>query len=806
MLNSITKDLLTIKPIMKKVSTYIFLFFPIFCFSQIKIDGKVKGEAETVPFVNVIFIDQSNNTIKGAVTNDGGLFELFLGKGIYKLKVSHIGYENYEKIITIDHDLTIEDIILMKKKNELAEITVVSDKKRIIQKMDRLIFNVEDSPIASAGTASDALKASPGLVNRNDEWSMIGKSGVKVMINDRMINLSGQDLIIFLNSIPASNIKEIEIITNPPAKYEAEGNSGIVNIKLKKAKINSWNNAFSSSYVQAKYTKFTLNNSFAYQKNKLTLLLNLSGTKGLVFAESIGNMYFKAGLNKYIFLYKDNADAYSGRFSLDYELSKKSKIGIQYLGSKSIPNSILNSNTTIINPSDAIDTLLISKSDFRKQINNHSVNAHYEYKIDTLGKGLLVDLDFLDYYAIRNNSVNTKKELSTGKFIGLDFSDDSYATSKIKNFNIKFDLLWPTKFADLSGGGKIGSIDSKAGIESFNTITGYPVKNYLRSNQFQYIEYIQALYLNGVKKINANLEVQLGLRAERTETRGIIESTNQINKNKYTKLYPTFFMSYKKNNTNVFNLNYGRRIERPKYSQLNPSQFYFNSKTYSVGNIFLKPTYEDNVEFTHIFKDNLTSKLSFSARSNASTMVYYGSDSTNTQKISFANFYTRFSYGLTESYLVKIAPWWKSQNSISLFYSESTLTDKSINVAMKNGYEVYGSSNNYITFSKSITGEIDFWYDSPFNDVIYHYAGAYNLDLACTFKSIIKNFTFTAGVYDVLNSSPRVISSFVNNINQDFISYPSNRVFRINVVYSFGNKNISTRERKSGNEEEKRRS
>ena len=281
---------------------YIFLFAGFFlfyfpCFSQAHfINGKVVDSAgNPVEFANVVIKDQNGKIVEGTITDQKGIFRLKAKEGTYKLTISFLGYEDWD-LGYEDWDMGYEDwdkemmmhknqdlgiIILSESKSDLGEVVVTVEKPVIEKKVDRLVFNVEHSISASSGTVLDALRKTPGVaVDQDGAISMIGKGGVSVLIDDRMLQLSGEDLTNFLQSIASDDVKSIEVITTPPAKYEAEGAGGLINIQYKKGRKNAWNNSLRAAYTQATYPSYSLGNAFSYSKNKLRLFVSADAKTG----------------------------------------------------------------------------------------------------------------------------------------------------------------------------------------------------------------------------------------------------------------------------------------------------------------------------------------------------------------------------------------------------------------------------------------------------------------------------------------------------------------------------------------------
>ena len=784
------------------------LFFPLFCFSQVKITGKVIDENGPIVFANVVLTDQNGKIVNGTITNENGNYEIQGPKETYNFLVSYLGYEDYKTELVLDIDKSIADIVLKKSADQLDEV-IISAKKNIIErKVDRLVFNVENNIATTGGNALDALRISPGIFIGNEgQVAMIGKSGMRVMIDGRIIQLTGQELTDFLNSIPADDIKEIEIITNPPAKYEAQGNSGLINIIYKKGRNNSWSNTSVASYTQAELAVYGLKNNFNYKKNKLSLLVSLSGDIGDRHVIQEGETFYSDGPWRFDIDQEGKQDNFSGRLMLDYDLGEKSTIGIQYMGALSNPDVIDNTVTRIFNNSNSVDSLLINDRFAGRDLSYHSLNTHFKTEVDTLGRTVSVDLDYFDFKADELRDVVTENFLPSNESLGISFSDRTILDQTLNNFNARLDVEHPFESFNLSYGANVSFIDNTYKIQSFNTISGTPVINPLQSDDFEYSENKQALYVNLSKKINEKLETQIGLRAENTQAEGISNRLSETNKFEYLEFFPTVYLSYSLNDANSFSFNYGRRINRPSFGQLNPARNYINSNTFSVGNPFLQPSFTDNLELTHTYKGKLVTQLFLSYESDGFGSVFSADNDTNIQSVIKENYFNRYDYGISQFYTFNEISWWESQNSIYLLNSDSKIFNRDIDAEIKNSFRYYIATNNSFALNKSktIKSQVNFWYSSAYDNNIYEYSDGYKLDAVLQFNFMQKQLQTSIGVYDIFNSSPFSRTTEVNDVRQVYTVFPSNRYFRMSLVYKMGSKKVKVRGRKFGNEEDQNR-
>ncbi len=756
---------------------YLSLFAPFFAYSQIEIRGTVKDSLNTpIEFANVFLTNQSNDIVTGTITDQRGDFNLPVKKGSYTLTISFMGYEDWTQEVTLNENKDFGNIILSKSKNKLNEVVITASKPLVERKVDRLVFNVENSISATGGDALDALKISPIVRVQNNQISMIGKSNMKVMIDGRLTQLSGDDLVNFLKSIPIEDIKSIEIITNPPSKYEAEGNSGLINIVYRKGRRNSWSSTVKASYIQTTFPAYSLGGNFSYYKNKIKFLANISGKIGDEAVIEKSKVFYPTQTWEGTTNRKDKQDYISGRITIDYLINNKSTIGIQYIGGVKNPDIKDKNETKVFDMTNSLDSLIISNGFNNATSNNYSVNLHYVLK-DTIGANVSLDLDYFNFDSSQDRNFDSKNYFSSGLPTSTFLSAINTSSQNIDNYSAKIDIEHPLKWIDLSYGAKASFINNDNGINFFDTSTGTPVINFNQSDRFTYEENTQSIYINGSKNIGAKWQTQLGFRLENTQTNGISAVLNQTNKNNYTKLFPSFYLTYLMNENNSFSFNYGRRIERPSYWQLNPFRWYFNSISYSEGNPFLQPSFTNNYEFSHSYKKSLVSNLFFSHTTDGFNTIPFVDVGTNQQIFTQKNYYTEYKYGISESYMFKKYKWWYSYKQAYIYLSNSDFDKNVINIPEQEGTGFYFSTFNTFFFneSKSIRGEINFWYNSKNKSLLYELDKAYNLSFGMKFLLFDKNLQISLSANDVLKTSSPNGTTKTNNIKQIYNSYQDNK-------------------------------
>ena len=789
---------------MKTLQTLILLFF-IGTLSAQTIKGKVTDKTDVIPFANVILKGSSGKIVTGTTTTDKGAFKLNATQGNYTLEISFLGYETLSKKIILDKNIHLGTLMLKESAQDLDEIVLKTEKRVIERKIDRLVFNVKKSVAATGGNGVDVLRITPGIQLQNNTLSILGKGASQVLINGRLSPLAGDDLIAFLNGFSASDIVKIEVITNPPAKYDAAGNGGLINIILKKGLHDSWKNATTLSYNQNRYNFTTLTNNFFYNKNKISFSGSVNATKGAEQNLEGLQIYYPTNFWDVDIEGSTQRDQLSGRFLIDYAVTNKTTFGLQYLGNTTQPDINAETMFAIFDTSNNLERSLLTKSDNKNDNKNHSVNFHLITQLDSLGKSISFDADYFVFNSDRTINFSTENFDNVGNSQGINSAALNEANQQIENFSAKIDVEYPLKKVNLSYGAKVSFINTNSGVLFFDTLSGTPILDPSQSNNFTYKENILAAYLSGNTNLSEKLEMQFGLRFEDTKTRGFNVDLKQENIINYHKFFPSLYFSYAKNENNNFNFSYSKRINRPNFRNLNPFRFYINDNSYSEGNPFLQPSFSDNFKISHLYKKNISSSLSLDIITNGFG-VFFNTDVANqNQIITQENYFKKYIYRWEESFSYNKISWFKSQNSINLIAYFTELT-KNNNAEVNDGIQFYATSNNTFILSESTKLQANAWYSSFHNDGLFSLGEMFHLSfgLQHNFKN---NIQLSMLFSDVLNTGfLNNYNSTVNNIDQSYRQNQSSRNFRISLSYNFGNKKINVKNRGFGNDEEQRRS
>jgi hypothetical protein len=697
--------------------------------------------------------------------------------------------------------MKVQDSLQVEK--QIKEVTVVGQKKLIERKVDRLVFNVENSISAAGGDALDALKVTPGLRVQNNQITMIGKSGMSVMIDDRILQLSGDDLINYLKSIPSDNIKSIEVITTPPAKYDAEGNSGIVNIVLKKAKQDSWNLTAQESYRQGKYAVNNGGLLFNFNKNKLTLTSEINYSFGKQHYVNKGEYfypdeYWNDGNNLV-----DKNEYFSGRLGMDYKINSKLTIGGLYNFSHSKNDSHDMGITKILGNSDF--DLIETPATRNGKSNFQTANLHGIYEIDTIGKKLSIDFTYLNYKKDDDSSFETSYLFKNQLIDRL--KANNLGEQNINNYSFIADMEHPLKSVKLNYGGKFSFSKTDNNISYFDLNSAIPVLDPNNSDCFIYKERNEALYFSASKNFGEKFKAKAGLRMEATQIEGTSLTTNEVNKRNYTKLFPTVYLNYNISENNSLSINYGRRIQKPGFYLLNPFRWYSNPLSYSTGDPNLQPSFTHNLELSFTHKD-ISTTLYYSKEQDDFEQIMVLNENDRTQIISPYNCLNSNILGLKSNYTFSKLKWWESVNEFNINYAEFKAILPFITNRDNIGWNFYFSTDNtfYFDNKKYFAFNASWWYVSKGTDQMDLGTSCNGLDIAFKMLFLEKDLAITLRGRDIFGGNWQTWTSYTNGIKQTYLNYGDyNQNFSISVSYKIGNKNIRTQNHDTGTTEEQSR-
>jgi hypothetical protein len=798
-------------------------FLVVAAFAQ-QVSGNVKdqqGKAlsnSTVSLLNA----KDSSVVKLAASNNNGSYSFNgIKPGNYIISISHVGYapvysQSFE--YSGSGDLNVPEIQANKITGDLKEVVVNSKKPMVEVKADKMVLNVEGTINAVGNDALELLRKSPGvMIDKDDNLSLAGKNGVQVYVDGRPTPLSGKDLSDYLKSLQSSQIESIEIITNPSAKYDAAGNAGIINIRLKKNKSFGTNGSVNGGYGIGVYSKYNGGISLNNRNKKVNLFGNYTYTNNLnesgmkLHREVLDTLFDQKSTIKF----KNESHGYKA--GLDYFLNRNSTVGVVVNGTVS-NFDITNYSRTPISyiPTGVTNRILIADNSTTSSRNNTNFNLNYRFA-DTAGHELNLDADY-GLFRIKSDQMQPNRTYDpTQTNLLLEEIYNMLAPTNIDIYTGKADYEQNFKKGKLGIGGKFSYVKSYNDFKTFNVYTNSKDLDLSKTNQFNYEENVNAGYINYNRQLKGVM-VQLGLRVENTNITGHSQgfrnnagtgnwdSFDSTFKRNYTDFFPSAAITFNKNPMNQWGLTYSRRIDRPAYQDLNPFEFRLDKYTFQKGNTMLRPQYTNSIGLTNTYKFKLTTALNYSHVNDVFTQLI---DTVEKSKsfITKKNLATQDIVSLNVSYPFHYK-WYTAFANVNTYYSRYQADfgggDRKINL------DVVAATffmQNSFNLGKGYTGELSGWYSTP-----SIWQG--------TFKSS-QIWSVDGGVQKTLFKGKANIKASVSDIfktikwkgTSDFTGQKTiasggfdSRVFKLNFTYRFGNNNVkASRQRKTGLEDESKR-
>ncbi|MDF2190396.1 outer membrane beta-barrel protein [Paraflavitalea sp. CAU 1676] len=585
------------------------------------ISGLVKDiQNEPAPNATIRLLQAADSAVvQTKMAKGNGRFEFTgLNKGTYLLSITAAGMKPYTSspLALTDQRAAISlpaVILVPNKKGNLQEVTVTAKKPLIEQDIDKTIVNVESMVSASTSNTLEVLEKTPGIiVDANGEISLNGANGVNVLIDGRPTYMSGRDLAAYLRSLPGGMLDKIELMPNPPAKYDANGGA-IINIRLKRKRTQGYVGSVNLNYNQGKLARSYNSLNLNYVNRKVNVFGNFSYGRYSDYYDDVSNRSFYTGstqknsgveLRTYS---TSGSNEWTGRMGMDYTLSPKTTIGMIVNGGGRRRLEEIEYTTNSYTIAGTTDSIGLGTTDNRSTWQPLGVNLNFQHKFDNNGREFTADINYINYHSTGNQLLENEVNLPSGDPISN--SDFLYRLpSDIDIYTARADYSHPLKNkASISGGWKSSLVENDNLSEYFALQGNTELPDYGRSNHFIYRENINAAYING-RKDWKRFGMQLGLRVEHTHTNGqqmgnaIVAGSSFSND--YTGLFPTVFLSYKLDSLAKHNLtvNYSRRINRPGYQQLNPFLFFVDQYSFSTGNPTLKPAYGNSLQVGYRYK------------------------------------------------------------------------------------------------------------------------------------------------------------------------------------------------------------
>jgi len=802
-------------------ATFFLCAFGLSAQTLSKITGQVKDANGNPVASATVTLHKAKDSllVKTAVSNVTGNYELLgIKPGDYFIRVSASGMQKKATaVISVkeNENSTAPVVSLTPAAKSLEGVTVTAQKPMVEVKADKMVMNVEGTINAVGNDGLELLRRAPGvIVDKDDNISLAGKNGVQVYIDGKPSPLSGTDLSNYLKSLNSSQIEAIELITNPSAKYEAAGNAGIINIKLKKNKTLGTNGSINAGYNIGTYGRY----NSGLNLNHRTKKLNIFGSYNFNHALNLMQFNLQRSILDTSFNQKSEikqlGTTNSFKTGLDYFIDKYSTVGFMVTGNFN-NNTITNISNTPKSyiPTGVVQNLLVADNSTDGKRNNVNFNLNYKYS-NPKGQDLNLDADY-GTYKIRSNQMQPNYYYTTGGSLYQTNVYNFIAPADIDILAIKADYETNFEKGKLGFGGKTSFVKSNNHFERYNVYNNGKILDVPRSNEFEYTENINALYVNYNKQYKGKM-VQLGVRMENTVSQGdtyglyadatVNNSSKTSFKRNYVDFFPSGSITFNKNPMKQWSFSYSRRIDRPAYQNLNPFEFKLDEYTYQKGNTSLRPQYSNIVSLTNVYKYRLTTKLSYSHVKDMFTQLVDTTEKTKsfiTQK----NLATQDIVSLNISYPFQ-KKWYSMFVNVNSFYSlykadfgggtrKIDLKVATLSLYMQHSFRL----------GKGWTSELSGFYNSPTvwqgtfkSKALWSVDGGFS-------RPILKNKgTIKASYTDMFRSLKFKGTINFGGQSSTFSGYGDSRQFKINFTYRFGSMQVkAARNRNSATEDESKR-
>ncbi|THV61289.1 TonB-dependent receptor [Flagellimonas alvinocaridis] len=769
-----------------------------------QITGKVVDEQnQIIPFANILLLQATDTTfVKGTSADDNGVFVLVgVEPDLYLLQASYVGRGSEPRALDIAKDVSLGALIIPLETNALDEVVVTAQRPKLQKLPDRLVFSVENTVI-SQGTSWDILKSTPGVIVNQDELLIRGQNAT-VYLNDRKVQLSGQEVQDLLQGLSGTNIKSVEVIANPPARYDAEGGP-ILNIVTNKNIVPGYKGSLNGTYTQAIFPKFSLGTSHYYKTDKLHLFANYSINPQKEVRKTDKDIHFMDATNT-VFSQWDTkynqtkkTQSHNANIILDYDLDDRNSLN---LTSNLVFNPDQDQQTRLVNDMrngmGQLDSTFTTHNNAMLDNTNLAFDLTYVHNLKKEGARLSANGHYTNYNGTYFQNLASDYYDASGGFL-RSFGFDSDSRQDIEIFTGQLDYSTPIGNASLETGAKISSIASESQVDFFNFTGSSSTVDATLSDRYLYDENVYAAYLSFVKNWE-KWSMKLGLRGELTEAEGRSLTLNQTNTQDFFEPFPSLYVLYSPSVNHSFSFDYGRNVNRPKYNDLNPFRFFFNENDYEEGNPRLTPNFSNNFNLNYTLNSEYFFDIYYRDNgSNIADLVFQDNDNQTLVELK-QNVLESTSYGLDFTLSKTILPSWFVYAYTSFFHEEETfLAVESNNVEYTNEVDgVYGYLANYLTLSKdgTFTGEVTFTYISQFLFGSYISDEQMNLTLGLR-KSLFNNrATISIAAEDILEQYvPTYRSQYLNQDNF-YRRRPETQFIRVGFTYNFGNFRLEDNQR-----------
>ncbi|MGS2761521.1 outer membrane beta-barrel protein [Sinomicrobium sp. M5D2P9] len=793
---------------------WIFLLTNFICFSTVLfaqdyyIEGKIVDEKQSpLSYVNVLLLKEEDSiVVRGTSSSDNGDF--YIGNvegGSYIIKASYIGYNTYRKSIKVNKNHEIETIFLVKSTEKLAEVTVMGNIPFVERKSDRLVFNVENTSL-SQQNSFEILKNTPGVLAINNQIK-IRNTPATIYVNDKRVYLNGDELQNLLENYPGTNIRSVEVITNPSSKYEGE-DGAVLNIITSKNISLGYKGSVNVHWTEAIFPKYNFGTDHYYKNNFLNLFASYS--YGLRKEYKHDKSYFNFFENNILddqwsvnFQRITRSYAHSLHSILDFTLNEKNSLSISadilYSPGKIFSNKAI---TDIFDTDRDLVSYFLTNSELENDRSNLAFSLDYNLVLNDKGAKMNTASNYIYYddwqfQSLFTDYFNNNDELTNAN------SFDFRAAQRNNIFTQQLDFSIPMSSFHIETGLKYSTISSK----SKALFEGEDVPEDTENDNFNYKEDIYAAY-GSMSTEWEKWALTLGLRSEYTGVEANSLILEEINTQKYFELFPSVNLQYTFTNDNQLELSYKRSLNRPRYGRLNPYRYYLYERQFSAGNPTLTRSIGNKIAVDYIYKKKYTLSLYYQHTNGLIERLTFQDNENRNIYASYFNIDKEFQYSLDFMYYGYIRDWWYLYVYMSGFYMENTLQALESNNVMhtSNTLGYFGRAYNQFVLSqdRTFTADLTLYYLSNFLYGSIKTAPRFYTDIGFTKSFWNKRLVATLNFTDIFNTMNIWQRSRYLNQDNGYIDMPERRTVSIGLRYNFGNYRLKDNKRNTTPDEQER--
>lgn len=798
---------------MIRVLLFIFLFTTTLQGQEYSISGKItNAKNSSLSYVNVVLLKQVDSIIvRGTSTDEKGLFDFSnVNRGGYILKASFIGYKDFYLDLNVDNTLDLGTLVLKEASEFLDEITLEVQKPTVQIEIDRLIFNVENTTLSS-GNTWDILSKTPGVIIQQNSIS-IRNQPATVYINDRKVNLSPAELKNLLESYSGNNIKSIEVITNPSAKYDADSGM-ILNIVTNKNIIPGYKGNISGGYTQAIFSKYRAGTAHYFKNDWVNIALDYSLNKRKEHKNDLGEIAFfdsQNGIENFWdvdFERVTRSTLHNINTAIDFTLSQRSNIDI----AASIfldPNTTYENKevTEILDSMRNLDSFFTTNSYLDIIKHNIALDATFTQILNNNGATLKANVHYTNFDHKREQHLASAYFLPNESLI----STSAFETDSHQEINIyigQLDFSSSLLGMNFDAGIKGSKIESKSGMSFFDIVNNTATLNTELSDSFMYDETILSGYVSFAKSWE-KWRMRAGLRGEYTETEGNSIAMDEISKKDYLEWFPSITLNFTPNQNHSIGAAFNRSISRPRYDLLNPFRYFINENNFTSGNPHLVPAIRERYSLNYLAEGKYYFEFYYNSTKDDIEVLSFQNNEEQFLRSVSSNMVQRRGYGLNFQYATSLNSWWYFSNNFSLFHMENTF----IAVESNNEEVTLGNNGMFIQMYNQYTLSKDktLTADLTFSHLTGLVLGTYLMDSYTTVsigvrKSLWNNrASLSLLANDIFDTTNRKLSADFLNQRNSYFAIQEMQYIQLGFVYNFGNFSLRDSSRQIRNEERTR--